>query len=454
MAAVEPRIGYATASDGARIAYAVSGEGPPLVSVPAPPDNHIQLEWQDPGRRSSVEILSRHFSVVRFDGRGTGLSDRQVADFSLEARLQDLECVVDRLGYESVVLLSGSHGNQLTVAYAARHPERVSHVVAVNPFVRGEDFMTPEQLNLWRTMLATDFQLFTDALGAQMFGWGREEGPRYADFFRKAVDPATAMKIYDAMLEVDLTPLLPQVRASTLVIQSEDSGMILPDHTRDFISLLPNASFEVAGGPPHEGATPDVVRRIARFLGAEWDYDSEDASAGRRLESGLQTVLFTDIESHTMMMQRLGDRDGRSVLREYERETRAALRAFGGAELKAMGDGFMASFRSAQAALDCAIDLQRRFAKPLSDLNERLRVRVGLNAGEPIAEDGDLFGAAVIRAARIAALARGSEIFVANVVRELVDGKGYLFADEGQHALRGLDEPVRLWSLRWSERND
>jgi adenylate cyclase len=114
----------------------------------------------------------------------------------------------------------------------------------------------------------------------------------------------------------------------------------------------------------------------------------------------------------------------------------------------------MASFRSAQAALDCAIDLQRRFAKPLSDLNERLRVRVGLNAGEPIAEDGDLFGAAVIRAARIAALARGSEIFVANVVRELVDGKGYLFADEGQHALRGLDEPVRLWSLRWSERND
>jgi class 3 adenylate cyclase len=151
------------------------------------------------------------------------------------------------------------------------------------------------------------------------------------------------------------------------------------------------------------------------------------------------------------MMQRLGDQAGRSVLREYEQRTREALRRYGGAEVKAMGDGFMASFRSAQSALDCAIDIQRAFAPGEHVQGETLRVRIGLNAGEPIEEDGDLFGSSVIRAARIGALARGSEIFVANVVRELVDGKGYLFSDEGHHALRGLDEPVRLWSLRWQQ---
>jgi class 3 adenylate cyclase/pimeloyl-ACP methyl ester carboxylesterase len=447
---LEPRIGYATAPDGVRIAYAVSGDGPPIISVPAPPDNHVQLEWADPGRRASVELLSRFRTLVRFDGRGTGLSDRSVSDFSLEARLGDLEAVVDRLGFESVVLVSGAHGNQVAVAYAAKHPERVSHLVAVNPFAVGTDFMTPEQLNLWRTMLTTDFRLFTDALGAQMFGWGREEGPRYAEFFRRCVEPEAALAIYTAMLDVDLRPLLPLLQCPVLVVSSEEAGMTSPEDVRSFIALIPDAEFDVAKGAPHEGVDRDLVRRIGRFLGEAWDVEAAAAGGQAPMaQSGLQTVLFTDIEGHTAMIQRLGDERGRTVLREYERQTREALRAFGGAEVKAMGDGFMASFRSAQAALECAIDLQRRFADPLSDLGERLRVRIGLNAGEPIAEDGDLFGTAVIRAARIASLARASEIFAANVVRELVEGKGFLFSDEGLHALRGLDEPVRLWSLRW-----
>jgi class 3 adenylate cyclase len=154
-------------------------------------------------------------------------------------------------------------------------------------------------------------------------------------------------------------------------------------------------------------------------------------------------------------MTRLGDVQGRAVLREHERITREALGAHGGQEVKAMGDGFLCSFSSAQRAVECAITLQRRFRdeNPLTFVDAfnggELRLRVGLNAGEPIVESDDLFGTSVIAAARIAATAQGGQVLVANVVRELVAGKGFLFHDTGEHVLKGLEDAIRLWELRW-----
>jgi adenylate cyclase len=149
-------------------------------------------------------------------------------------------------------------------------------------------------------------------------------------------------------------------------------------------------------------------------------------------------------------MQRLGDARGRDVLREHERITREALREHSGSEIKALGDGFLASFHSAQKALECAVALQQSFARLQPDASgEPLRLRIGINAGEPIAEDGDLFGAAVIAAARIAGKAQGGEILVSNVVRELASGKGFLFSNRGETAIRGLEDPIRLFELHW-----
>jgi class 3 adenylate cyclase len=159
------------------------------------------------------------------------------------------------------------------------------------------------------------------------------------------------------------------------------------------------------------------------------------------------------------MMQRLGDVRGRDVLREHERITRETLKAHGGAEVKTMGDGFMASFGSVTRAMDCAIALQRAFAvhltprPPLHDggegETERLQVRVGLNAGEPIEEDGDLFGATVILASRICAQAGAGEILVPETVRGLLSGKGFVFGDRGEFVPKGFDEGVRVWDVRW-----
>jgi class 3 adenylate cyclase len=173
----------------------------------------------------------------------------------------------------------------------------------------------------------------------------------------------------------------------------------------------------------------------------------------------IHTILFTDVEGSTALTQRLGDAKARDLLREHERITRDALKQHGGSEVKTMGDGFMTSFTSATKALECAIAMQRALGQRNESAEESVRVRIGLNAGEPIAEDdpggrGDLFGTAVNMAARIAGKAEGGEILASNVVRELVAGKGFLFNDRGETELRGFEDPVRIYEVRWRGGSD
>jgi class 3 adenylate cyclase len=167
--------------------------------------------------------------------------------------------------------------------------------------------------------------------------------------------------------------------------------------------------------------------------------------------AAFRTILFTDVEGSTALTDRLGDARARELLREHERITRKALKEHDGSEVKTLGDGFMASFTSTSRALDCAIALQSAFADHNDSADEPIMVRVGLNAGEPISEDEDLFGTAVNEAARITSTAEGGEILVANVVRELTKGKDFLFNDRGETSLRGFEDPVRLFEVRWTE---
>jgi class 3 adenylate cyclase len=126
------------------------------------------------------------------------------------------------------------------------------------------------------------------------------------------------------------------------------------------------------------------------------------------------------------------------------------LKEHGGTEVKTMGDGFMASFGSVVKAVECAVAMQRAFEQEsIGASGERLSVRVGINAGEPIEEDGDLFGATVILASRIAAKAEGGEILVADTVRGLCSGKGFLFSDRGEFVAKGFEEPVRVYEVSW-----
>ncbi len=175
-----------------------------------------------------------------------------------------------------------------------------------------------------------------------------------------------------------------------------------------------------------------------------------------RLRLPALTILFTDVEGSTALTDRLGDAKARGLLREHERIVREALKAHGGSEVKTMGDGFMTSFSSATKALECAIAMQRAFAERNESAEEPIKVRIGLNAGEPIAEDdpdgrSDLFGTAVILAARIATTAEGGEILASEAVRQIVAGKKFPFSDLGETTLRGFEDRVRIYQVSWRE---
>jgi class 3 adenylate cyclase len=190
-----------------------------------------------------------------------------------------------------------------------------------------------------------------------------------------------------------------------------------------------------------------LTRAIADFVESLSRDDEAPVRAPELKLSAMRAILWTDLEGHTPIMQRLGDDAGREVLREHERLVRDALTANGGTEVKTMGDGFVAWFPSAQQALSCAVALQRTFAERNAASGEPLHVRVGINAGEPLAEQDDLFGNSVIAAARICHEAAGDEIVVSDVVRQLVAGKGFAFTERGQVQLKGIDEPLRLFHV-------
>ena len=139
------------------------------------------------------------------------------------------------------------------------------------------------------------------------------------------------------------------------------------------------------------------------------------------------------------------------LLRTHNSIIRGALAAHGGCEVKHTGDGIMASFVTPSHAVECSIVIQRQFHthNEEADTESHLRVRIGVNAGEPVTEDGDLFGAAVQLASRICNCAEPSEILVANVMREICIGKGFLFLDHGTQSLRGFENPVQLWVVTW-----
>ena len=156
-----------------------------------------------------------------------------------------------------------------------------------------------------------------------------------------------------------------------------------------------------------------------------------------------------DIEGSTALTQRSGDVEAQEIVRTHNTIVREALNAHGGSEIKHTGDGIMASFPLASSALKCAVTMQRSVA---ASAEQALRVRIGLNAGEPVAEEADLFGAAVQLARRICDQAEPGQILVSDVVRGLTTGKGFLSADSGQVALKGFEEPVRLHEVPWQER--
>jgi class 3 adenylate cyclase len=449
---MEPQVRYVKTSDGVSIAYDVMGDGPPIVHASTIFYSHLLIARKT--YRAAMEAQERRHRVVRYDGRGSGLSQRESTDFSLAARLLDLEAVVDSLRLERFALIGGVHGGLAAVAYAVHHPERVTHLILSDAYACGRDYYeapSGRAAQSMRGLTEDQWESYTLAAANLEFEFSdSDRAKELAALMRASMEPDALLAWRDATIAMDVTDLLSQLRVPALVVCRPSPRNDQPKSSQMLASRIPDARLAVL--QPGEGS----LRAIEEFLGDEPPVDgaggAPGAMAARREEtSAFRTILFTDIVGHTEMMQRLGDDKGRDVLREHERITREVLKAHDGTEIKADGDSFMVSFGSVTKAVECAVALQRAFAQRSETTGEPIVVRMGLNVGEPIEEDGDFFGSAVILGARIKDQANGGEILVPEAVRHLLSGKPFLFADRGVADLKGFEDPVRLYEVRWRE---
>jgi class 3 adenylate cyclase/pimeloyl-ACP methyl ester carboxylesterase len=469
-----PPIQYAKTSDGVNIAYWAIGAGPPLVILPNLLGSNVQLEWEADDRRTAFERLSQRATVIRYDWRGMGLSQRDRLDSSPEAASLDLEAVVDRLDLERFALYGTHFSADVAVSLAGSHPARLSHLIfGVPPFP--DTYYA--RLATIEPLIEQDWELFTEIFARLIMGWDSPLAAQRAAWIMGSHTPSSFRFGLDAMAAFSPEPFLAAVRTPALILYglgSERESGIARALAGGIVGAhmvgIPGWPFGSSLNETVVAATLDFINTTPASPGAPIAPPQVDVSAVR-------TIVFTDVEGSTALNERLGDEGAREVLREHERLTRAALGAHGGSEVKAMGDGFMVWFPSATRAVECAIALQRAFAErnaadPATGVRflaaasrlgrqpdrggagntaplEHISVRIGINAGEPIAEGDDLFGASVIATARVASAAKGGQILASDVVRQLLAGKGFGFTDQGDHALKGFEEPVRLFEVRW-----
>ena len=453
----EGEVRYCTTSDGVRIAYWTQGSGPPVFVMP------LFIEAQSlggllPEYGAFLERLGQGRMLVHYDARGTGLSARLAPDWSQDALNKDVEAIVHALDLTSFSIWASSTSGVRSISYAAHHPEQVDALLLYGTYA---DFgstgptATPEALHSFAELSRANWEL-----ASQIFAdmTGRKEWPdaalRIGDWYRRSTTGPIAAEVIQNSAASALS-LLGSVRCQTLVLHRMDDPTFPFAAAQEIAAGIPDSRFVPLPGNGHAyflGDSSSVLEAAISFLdGNPKTARALESRTPQVVDGPFRTILFTDLVGHTEMMRRLGDVRGREVLREHERITRDLLKEHSGAEVKTMGDGFMASFASVTKAMDCAIALQRAFAAYTESMPEPLHVRVGLNAGEPIEEDDDLFGSTVIMASRIAARADSGEILIPEPLRHLLTGKSYVYADRGETMLKGFEDAVRLYEVRWRD---
>jgi class 3 adenylate cyclase/pimeloyl-ACP methyl ester carboxylesterase len=251
-------IGYCRAPDGVRLAYAISGQGPPLVKT-ANWLNHLEYDWDSPIWHQFFQRLSRNRTLIRYDARGNGLSDWDVAEISLDAWVRDLETVVQAAGIERFPLLGISQGCAMSIAYAVRNPERVSHLILYGGFAIGANKRSPQEkekraamATLMRLGWGADNPAFRQMFTMQLMpGANKEQADSFNELQRRTTSPDCAARYFETTANFDVTDLLGKVAAPTLVMHARDDVRVPMELGREVAAGIPGAKFVVLQGNNH-----------------------------------------------------------------------------------------------------------------------------------------------------------------------------------------------------------
>ena len=276
--ALQQEIRFCTSSDGVRIAYATVGKGPTLVKS-ANWLNHLEYDWESPVWRHLLHALARTGHLIRYDERGNGLSDRDVADISFDAFVRDLESVIEAAAPERFALLGVSQGCSVSVAYTVENPDRVSHLILFGGYARGarhREGNAEEAADALATLMqhgwGQDNPAFRQIFTSRMIpGATREQMEWFNDLQRITASPETAYRLRRAFDGIDVTHLLPRVQVPTLVIHVRGDASVPFEEGRILARGIPGARFCALEGNNHlilenEPAWPRLIQEIRRFL--------------------------------------------------------------------------------------------------------------------------------------------------------------------------------------------
>ena len=418
---------HVVAGDGVSIAYQGIGQGPPVLVIPT---IGFPLRLEEETTTSSATLgakLQNSCTFVSWEQRGIGLSDQTPTDFSMNAWVQDAAAVAEALG-PPVPVYGRTLSGPVAVTLAAKRPDLVSGLVLVDTGACAEEFLQIDRFRAILALLDIKFELMVEYVARVVLRLQDPVASAVVAMFRDEVDPAVMKEAFAAVPQHDARDIAGTVEVPTLIVEHAGIHYGTLSLTRELSRLIPGARLIRARD------LDSAAEQIVSFL-FDADMDADHAHGAFR------TIMFTDLVSSTALTQRVGDEAAQQILNTHDTAVRDALDAHNGVEVKHTGDGIMAAF-------DSATDAARAARQIVAGLNQQnVAVRIGLNAGEPIQRDGDLFGTAVQIAARVSDAADGSQILATAVVRDLTAGKGLNWSQAPTVNAKGLHDPVPVFSL-------
>jgi len=244
-----PPLYQARSADGVTLAWTSVGSGPALVHLPGAPFSNLEAEWRIPVLRKAYNGLARHLRFIQFDSRGTGRSQRDVSDLSLDAMLGDLDAVIQAAGLQRFALLGFYSSVTHAIAYAARHPDRVSHLILFGGSARGWNPMSGPATQALLSLIERDWDTFVESATHAWLGWPNgEEGSLAAEWFRTATTPAMARTTLQAAGEIDVTGDLASVRCPVLVLHRLGQHVIPVEMSEELVAGMPLAELRPLPG--------------------------------------------------------------------------------------------------------------------------------------------------------------------------------------------------------------
>lgn len=439
---IQPVRGYAR-SGRVHIAYQVLGSGPSDMVHVLPFGTPVEVGWELPQIVRWWSAMGAFTRSIIFDQRGVGSSDRTDLPPTVEDQVADLDAVIEAVGARKVVLAAYSQASPAGIAYASRHPERVSSLVlyaATARVMEAPDYpagRTIHEAREYVTRLAEGWgnggtldqnqpTVASDPAVREWFAWAE----------RTLGTPAMAVKMSQALAAADVREDARALTVPTLVLHRTDDPAIPVAQGRWLAENIPDAHWIELEGADHALYFGDFSVAVQEIQG--WVTGTRPAHRAERI---LTTLLFTDIGNSTQIAAVMGDSDWRNLLERHDAEVHRELRNQGGVALNSVGDGFLAEFPTATAAVAAARAIRHCVAKLGLD------VRVGIHTTECERMGADVGGLGVHIAARICARAAPGEILVSRTVADVLTGSGTPLSFRGDYVLRGVPGRWRVCAV-------